>query len=134
MAANCLDIINTHPNAGDDVYLINFSTGSEWTQCDMGSFGGGWTQVFMDDMSPHDSGWTFNRSWGYNYGAGPTSICESNNDEKKWGEILGGYDVISGGYVENTIGTRDMEHSEVWIEIDYISLDSWDHASTQWGG
>ena len=52
LADNCLEILETHPNAVDDLYLINFSTGAEWTQCDMGSFGGGWTQVFLDDMSP----------------------------------------------------------------------------------
>ena len=32
--------------------------------------------------------------------------------------------------VENTISTRDMAHSEVWVEVDYISLDSWDHEYT----
>ena len=48
-------------------------------------------------------------------------------------KILGGYGVISGGYVENTIDTSALPHSEVWIEVDYISLDSWDHASSPYG-
>jgi len=76
----------------------------------MGSFSGGWTLVFSDDMSPPDSNWTLQQ----------TSICGS------WGEILGGYDVIARGEFSNTISTRGIEHTQLWVEMDYITLDSWD--------
>ena len=78
LAESCLEILNAHPTASDGQYLINFPAGVELAQCDMGSFGGGWTQVFADDMSPPDSGWSMQT----------TSVCGH------WGEILGGYKVI----------------------------------------
>lgn len=124
LADSCADILAAHPNAADGEYMINFPSGVEQTECDMGSFGGGWTQVFMDDMSPPDQGWTLQDT--YECGI--------------WGEILGGYGIISGpnpantnngyyngmGEVENTISTRSIPHTEVWVEFDYIALDSWD--------
>ena len=82
----------------------------------MGSFSGGWTLVFSDDMSPPDPNWTLQQ----------TSSCGS------WGEILGGYGVISGpnhangGEISNVISTRGIQHTELWVEMDYITLDSWD--------
>ncbi|MAA78777.1 MAG: hypothetical protein CL916_05915 [Deltaproteobacteria bacterium] len=117
LADSCLDILNAHPGAADGKYMINFPSGIEQAQCDMGSFGGGWTQVFMDDMSPPDSGWTLQT----------TSVCGV------WGEILGGYNVISGGSFDNTISTKGIPHSQVWVEMDYITLDSWDETTSQWG-
>ena len=44
-----------------------FRTGTELAECDMGSFGGGWTQVFMDDMSPPDSGWSLQQTYNCGY-------------------------------------------------------------------
>ena len=123
----CLDILNGHPNAVDGQYLLDVpSSGPEWVECDMGSFGGGWTQVFVDDMSPPDSGWSMSDTY----------------DCGIWGEILGGYGIISGpnatwtsygyyngvGHTQNTISTRSIAHSEVWVEFDYMALDSWDYS------
>ena len=125
VADSCLDILNAHPTASDRQYLIDFpNSGQEWTECDMNSFGGGWTLVFADDMSPPDAGWDFQT----------TTICGI------WGEILGGYGVTSGPYptwtsngyydgtgaVNNTISTRSISHSQVWAEMDYITMDTWD--------
>ena len=114
IADSCLDILNAHPTAVDDQYLIS---GLGWTECDMGSFGGGWTQVFEDDMSPPDPGWTMQT----------TTVCGI------WGEILGGYGVISGGSFNNNISTHSVPHSEVWLEMDYITLDSWDDDQGPYG-
>ena len=50
----------------------NATVGMELAECDMGSFGGGWTQVFMDNMSPPDPGWSIQQT--YNCGI--------------WGQIL----------------------------------------------
>jgi len=110
VANSCSEILQSHPNAVDGEYFIGFPSGIELTECDMGSFGGGWTQVFVDDMSPPDSGWSLQQT--YNCGI--------------WGTILGGYGVISTGAVDNTISTRSIPHAEVWVEFDYIALDSWD--------
>ena len=68
-------------------------------------------------MDPPDSGWTLQT----------TSVCGI------WGQILGGYNVISGGSFDNTISTRGIPHSQVWVEMDYITLDSWDETTSQWG-
>lgn len=110
VADSCSEILQVHPNALDGEYYIEFPSGMELTECDMGSFGGGWTQVFVDDMNPPDSGWSLQQT--YNCGI--------------WGSILGGYGIISSGSVDNTISTRSVQHAEVWVEFDYIALDSWD--------
>ncbi len=112
VADSCLDILQSHPSAGDGEYYIDFPSGIELAECDMGSFGGGWTQVFVDDMSPPDPGWSLQQI--YNCGI--------------WGQILGGYGVISSGSINNSISTRSVPHSEVWVEFDYIALDSWDYS------
>ena len=117
VADSCLEILQSHPNATDGDYYLNFPSGIELAECDMGSFGGGWTQVFMDDMNPPDPGWSLQT----------TTVCGI------WGQILGGYGVISGGSINNTISTQDIPHSEVWVEFDYIALDSWDFSSTGMG-
>ncbi|MEC7985360.1 MAG: putative metal-binding motif-containing protein, partial [Myxococcota bacterium] len=117
VADSCLDILTENPTSPDGLYFVSFDTGIEEAECDMGSFGGGWTRVFADDMSPPDTGWTMQT----------TSICGI------WGEILGGYGVISGGSFENDISTRSIPHSELWVEMDYITLDSWDDTNSRWG-
>ena len=114
VAESCLEILESHPNAVDGEYTIS---GLGLAECDMGSFGGGWTQVFMDNMNPPDSGWSLQT----------TTTCGI------WGQILGGYGVISGGSINNTISTRGVPHSELWVEFDYIALDSWDFSSTGMG-
>ena len=43
-------------------------------------------------------------------------------------QILGGYGIISSGSINNSISTRSVPHSEVWVEFDYIALDSWDYS------
>ena len=104
-ADSCLDILTAEPNSVDGSFYINFDSGIAQTQCDMGSFGGGWTQVFADNMSPPDSGWTLQT----------TTTCGI------WGEILGGYNVISGGEFSNTITTKGIAHTETWVEMDYMA-------------
>lgn len=115
VADSCLDILSANASAEDGEYFINFPTGIESTQCDMGSFGGGWTLVFLDEMNPPDMGWSYRNT--YNCGI--------------WGSILGGYGLLSGpnatvGMTQNTISTRSIPHAQVWVELDYITLDSWD--------
>lgn len=109
-ADSCLDILNADATSADGFYYIDFVSGIELAECDMGSFGGGWTQVFLDDMDPPDSGWSFQST--YNCGI--------------WGRILGGYNLLAGGSINNTVGLRSVPHTEVWVEMDYITLDSWD--------
>ena len=116
-ANSCLEILTADPGAQDGEYFIEFDSGILQTECDMGSFGGGWTQVFLDQMSPPDPGWTLQT----------TSSCGI------WGQILGGYNVISGGSFDNEISTRGIPHTELWVEMDYITLDSWDDTNSAWG-
>ncbi|MEC7987191.1 MAG: putative metal-binding motif-containing protein [Myxococcota bacterium] len=119
-AAVCSD--STYSTESDCVTALE-TWGPRWgvveeMQCDMGSFSGGWTLVFSDDMSPPDSGWTLQETY----------ICGA------WGEILGGYDIISGGEFSNTISTLGIDHTELWVEMDYITLDSWDDTGDiYWG-
>ena len=72
-ASSCLEILNSNANAPDGDYFVQFDSGIQQTECDMGSFGGGWTQVYLDQMSPRILGGPYRpqvyaaygvRSWG----------------------------------------------------------------------
>ena len=39
-----------------------------------------------------------------------------------------------GGEISNTIGTLGIGHTELWIEMDYITLDSWDDTGDPYHG
>ena len=108
------EVLQSHPNAVDGEYYITFPSGTELAECDMGSFGGGWTQVFMDDMSP------------------PIQAGLCNKLTAGFGGKLGGYGIISSGSINNPISTRSIPHSEVWVEFDYIP-DSWDYSDNGLG-
>jgi len=75
--------------------------------------GGGWTEVFCDDMSTSlDSGWS----------PQTTTSCGG------FGTILGGYDTTGvGATISNTIDLLGITHNEIRTEFDWIKIDSWDN-------
>ena len=73
--------------------------------------GGGWTLIFDDTFTPAaDSGWSTTT----------TTSCGT------WGDILGGYSVIAGGSMDIDVSSYAITHSEAWVILNYIALDSWD--------
>ena len=75
---------------------LTFQAVLNFAECDMGSFGGGWTQVFMDNMSPPILGGRCSKPTIAVFGV----------------RILGGYGIISSGSINNSISTRSVPHSK----------------------
>ena len=107
---SCLDLLDDGIASSSGDYWIDFDGTATETECDMSHDGGGWTLIFEDDMTSPDSGWSITSTYD----------CGS------WGTILGGYGIISGGEIDIDLSTWAITHSEAWIELDYIALDSWD--------
>ncbi len=107
---SCLDLLDDGIASTTGEYWIDFAGTATYTWCDMDYDGGGWTLIFDDDMSAASSAWS----------ATTTSTCGA------WGTILGGYGVISGGELEISLSTYTIVHTESWVELAYMALDSWD--------
>ena len=111
---SCLELLNDAIASTSDEYWIDFDGTSTFTSCDMDHDGGGWTLIFDDTFTgAAEAGWTTTT----------LSACGA------WGSILGGYGVISGSTMSNTLSTYAITHSEAWVMLDYIALDSWDGES-----
>ena len=110
-ALSCLELHNVQPGWSSGEYYINFSSGPDLAECDMTTDGGGWTLIFEDDFNAGvQPGWNF--TGRYSCGV--------------WGPILGGYDQISGGELSNLLSLRGVIHTELRLNLLYMSLDSWD--------
>ncbi|GDX81806.1 hypothetical protein LBMAG42_36170 [Deltaproteobacteria bacterium] len=122
---SCLDLLNDGIASVSDEYWIDFDGAATYTSCDMDHDGGGWTLIFDDTFTPAaDAGWS------------TTTVTTCG----VWGDILGGYAVIAGGTMDNDLSTYAISHTEAWVLLDYIALDSWDgetmyvqvDGTTQW--
>ncbi|MBM4365878.1 MAG: hypothetical protein FJ102_06650 [Deltaproteobacteria bacterium] len=108
---SCLDLLDDGIASADGDYWIDFDGTATETECDMTTDGGGWTLIFSDDFdSGADSGWSTTT----------TTSCGA------WGTILGGYGVLAGTTVDIDADTYDIAHTEAWLELEYVALDSWD--------
>ena len=113
---SCLGLLDDGIASADGDYWIDFAGTATETECDMTTDGGGWTLVFSDDFSGGAySGWSTTTT--YSCGA--------------WGDMLGGYGVIAGGTLDVDASTYAIAHTEAWVTLDYIALDSWD-GETAW--
>ena len=111
---SCLELLNDGIASTSDEYWIDFDGTSTYTSCDMDHDGGGWTLIFDDTFTgAAEAGWT----------TSTLSACGG------WGTILGGYGVISGSTMSNTLSTYAITHTEAWVMLDYVALDSWDGES-----
>ena len=81
------------------------------TQCDMTKDGGGWTQIFSDD---------------FEISASPSWSITTRTTCGTWGNILAGYNVLSGGTLDITLNTYGITHTETWVTLDHGAIDSWD--------
>ncbi len=110
-ADSCLDILADQPSSSSGIFYVDFDGVSTATTCDMVTDGGGWTLIFEDDFeSTPDPGWSM----------GTTSTCGG------WSTILGGYGVMAGGEIDILIDIYGVPHSEAWVELEYMAIDSWD--------
>lgn len=109
-AESCLDILQDHA-AASGTYYVEFNGVATAATCDMVTDGGGWTLIFSDNFEASaNAGWSM--SSRYSCGG--------------WSTMLGGYCNIAGGSVAINISTYSIPHSESWINLNYIALDSWD--------
>ena len=110
-AESCLDILLDQPASASGSYTIDFDGTPTSALCDMTTDGGGWTQVFSDDFeSAPDPGWSI--SSRYTCGA--------------WSTLLGGYGNMAGGEIDILIDIHGVTHTEAWVALEYMALDSWD--------
>ena len=108
---SCLDLLNDGIVSVSGDHWIDFAGVSTLAECDMDHDGGGWTLMLEDTFTTSASpGWSTTTT----YGCGV------------WGTILGGYGVISGGSMDIDVSTHAISHTEAWVLLSYIALDSWD--------
>jgi len=110
-AESCDEILSDQPASASGTYYIDFDGTATATTCDMVTDGGGWTLMFSDDFeSTPDPGWSLSSTYS----------CGS------WSNLLGGYGIIAGGEIDILIDFYGVTHSEAWVEMEYMALDSWD--------
>lgn len=108
---SCLDLLADNIATTSGNYWIDFDGTPTQTECDQTTDSGGWTLVYAEDFeSAADPGW--NISGRYACGI--------------WSTMLGGYNIMSGGSLTNTLSTYAISHTEAWVQLDYAKLDSWD--------
>ncbi len=119
--SSCLDIHNNHPSYGDGSYVVDPDELGGPAQpfgviCDMNTSGGGWTVISFEDFENGNArGWSDNR------------VDTSSDCVGVYTRTLGGYGLFGGGAdTQRTFDLRGIAHTESYVSLDYLSIDSWD--------
>ena len=120
VGASCKEALNNGITISG-TYTINPGTGDISVYCDMANDGGGWTRVAFEDFETSTSGWSNTNT---------ISSCGS------YGNILGGYNVISTADNAKTYNLLNVPHTQAKLSLDYTKIDSWDNeqAVVRFGG
>ncbi len=110
-AVSCRAIVEAGDGGANGLYWIDLD-GPGAIQptkllCDM--TGGGWTRLASYTFEAGTEGWS-----------SQTTTCGG------LGTIMGGYGVIAGGTITRTLDLGVAEHSQLRVDLDYISIDSSD--------
>lgn len=110
---SCKRILEMWKSSGSKEYTIN-PTGTQDIRvyCDMEIDGGGWIRLIYEDYESPASGW----SWSNDI----TSCGE-------FGNILWGFNLLSGVFNSKNFIIDEYFHTELMISMDYIKIDSWDN-------
>jgi hypothetical protein len=120
--ASCREILAKDPAAENGTYLIDpDGRGAAMpmqVSCDMKS--GGWTVIARDDFQSGQTGWS-----GAN--GVSTPVDSASKCATAYGAMLGGYGLLGGGAeTRKTFDLLGIPHTEAWVTMDYVVLDSWD--------
>ena len=105
---------------GDGTYWLDIDGSATEMECDMSTEVVGGPSSFQMTGTTPDSGWSITDDDG-------SAVTVATTTCGSWGSILGGYEVIAGGEIDITLDAFDINHTEAWIALDYLSIDSWDN-------
>ncbi|MCU0663877.1 MAG: hypothetical protein MUC50_16320 [Myxococcota bacterium] len=124
MPRSCFEILTCDPAAMDGEFEIDpdgAGGAAPFTvTCDLS--GGGWTLIYTEDFTAGDSS-------GWKGAAGvPTPVDTTSSCKTAYGEMLGGYDILggAGAFTAQAFSLRGIPHTEVFVGLDYVVMDTWD--------
>lgn len=120
--ASCLEALEADSVAETGLYMIDpdgpGGVDEIEVECDMETAGGGWQVIAADDFEADLEG-----SIAEGWSNGTITTCGT------FGSILGGYNTFGNGAPSNK--TFDLSgiapHTEVYVSLDWIRVDTWDH-------
>lgn len=116
---SCNDWHVRSPSSPNGTYVIDpdgaGAGGTISVQCEMVIDGGGWTIIGFDDFTSGAPGWS------------DASRDTSSSCVGVYGVMLGGVNTFGAGAAsEKTYDFLGIAHTEVFVDLDYYVIDSWD--------